>query len=78
MSNLENELEKLPSYIHCNNCTNRHYLTLNKDIHGRWCIGYTEFETWGTIEELAIGDMESVEEACRKMKKAYSLWREQG
>jgi hypothetical protein len=43
---LEQKLEKLPAYIYCDNpeCDyERHYLTFNRDIQGKWSVGYIEF-----------------------------------
>lgn len=43
---LEQKLDKLPPYLYCDEpmCKDqRHYLTFNRDIQGKWCVGYVEF-----------------------------------
>lgn len=61
-------IEDLPAYIHCSDCGNRHFLSLNKDIHGLWCIGYVEYETHTAL--LGMNECKTVSEAVVRMMAA--------
>lgn len=53
----------IPSYVYCEapGCEQKHYLSLNKDIQGKWSIGYMEFETHTAI--YGENGFNSIEEA---------------
>ena len=63
-------LNKLPSYIYADCCSGRHYLTLNKTVQGKWCIGYIDFDTGGAVFGLAFNDFPTISAAAIVMAKA--------
>ena len=67
-------LNDLPSYVYCPDCSNKHFLTLNRDIQGKWTIGYVEFEEGQAISGLALNGSDSVSEACARMGHALERY----
>jgi len=68
---LEDKLHELPAYVHCDDCGERHYLTFNKDIQGKWSIAYVEYES-----ELGFhygNGFETLEEAADFMLELLSI-----
>lgn len=65
-------IDELPPYLYCDDpgCDNKHFLTFNRDIQGKWTIGYVEFETGGSIAELSFNGSDSIEEAVTRVKAA--------
>lgn len=66
-------LEDLPHYVYCDvpNCEARHYLSVSRNIQGRWTIGYIDFDT--SMACLYVNDAETIGEAALRMQ--YSLER---
>lgn len=66
-------IDELPHYVYCNleGCNNRHYLSFNRDVQGKWSVVYIAFET--NMACLFVSDAASLEEGATRMK--YSLER---
>jgi len=58
-------IEKLPAYIYCDDCPEKHFLTFNRDIQGKWCIAYAEFVQGTAI--FPMNDFTSLETAAQVM-----------
>ncbi len=56
----------LPAYIHCDDCGERHYLSLNRDVQGRWSIGYVDFAGGEAIH--GMNGFKSINDALKAMK----------
>lgn len=67
------ELDNLPAYLYCDDpeCWGRHYLTLNRDVHGRWTVAYVEYKDNRAISNLAFNDNKSIYEALARVRAAY-------
>lgn len=61
-------INDLPSYLSCQDCGRKHYLSLNKDIHGNWTMAYIEFKDNTAI--LALNNSSSLSEAVQRMHYA--------
>lgn len=60
-------IEELPAYLHCDDCDERHYLSVNKDIQGKWSIGYVEYATHTAIH--TANSFETIDEAAKSLKE---------
>lgn len=67
MKDLEAKLNKLPSYIYCKVCDQKHYLSFNRDIQGKYSVGYVEFENHTAI--LAENGFDTLEAAVDFIEK---------
>ena len=58
----------LQPYIYCDNdgCLEKHYLTLNQDVQGKWCVGYVEFTNH--TAHVALNDFDTIAEALAAME----------
>lgn len=65
-------IEELPPYLYCDvdGCFDRHYLTLNRDVQGRWSIGYIAYMPERGIGELCENSFTSINEASRWLSDA--------
>lgn len=59
-------LDTLPHYIECDECDNPHFLSLNRDLYGRWAMAYVEFELGEAI--CPLNDVDTLEEGVLRMK----------
>jgi hypothetical protein len=66
-------VDKLPSYVYCDldDCGYRHFLSLNRDVQGKWSIGYVAFTDNGelAIAELCLNGFDSIDSAAREISK---------
>lgn len=65
------EIDDLPPYMYCDieECKYRHFLTLNKDVQGKWSIGYAAFVTDERgISGLCENRFSSVDDAAKWLK----------
>ena len=60
-------LDNLPSYLYGDCCKEKHFLTVNRDIQGKWSIGYVDFTNHEAIANLALNDSDTLEEAAQRM-----------
>lgn len=68
-------LDKLPAYVYGDCCKEKHYLSLNRDITGKWSIGYVEFAEHTAIGGLALNDADTIEEAAVRMEHALERFK---
>lgn len=69
MSDLEKRLDKLPPYLYCDDlyCGQKHYFNLNRDIHGRWSIGFVEYLNHSAIH--AANEFNTPTEAVKALEE---------
>lgn len=65
-------LQDLPVYLYCDidECKDRHFVTVNRDVHGKYTIGYVEFTNHTAIGGLALNESDTLEEAVARMQAA--------
>lgn len=58
----------LPDYMYCEmeDCELPHFLNFNRDIDGKWCAGYVEFENHTAI--ATINSADTLDEAVIRVK----------
>lgn len=61
--------DELPAYLYCPDCDEKHFLSLNKDIHGKWSAGYVDFENHTAV--ATTNNSDTLEEAETRLK--YSV-----
>lgn len=64
--------EDLPVYLYCDDeqCSAKHFITVNRDIAGKYIIGYVEFENHTAIVGLALNESDTFSEAVARMDAA--------
>lgn len=64
--------EDLPVYLYCDDeqCGLRHYITVNRDISGKYIIAYVEFKNNRAIAGLAFNGSDTFSEAVARMDAA--------
>lgn len=68
---IQEKLDKLPAYLYCDeeSCEHsdyaKHFLNLNRDIRGKWSVGYVEFETHSAI--YTENNFETIEQAVNAL-----------
>lgn len=74
------KLEDLPVYLYCEDpeCTNKHFVSVNRDISGKYIIGYVEFDNYGCIGDLALNGSDTLEEAVTRMQYAIGRRKKRG
>jgi hypothetical protein len=67
-------IDKLPPYLYCDDCPNKHYLSLNKDVQGKWSIGYVEYESHQGI--YTANEFRSINEAAKYLLKELKEYKQ--
>lgn len=65
-------LEKLPHYLLCPECDNKHFLTVNRDAFGQWTGGYIEFE--GRTACCFVNGAENLHELAIRLRAAVGRY----
>ena len=68
------KLEELPETMYCMDCHRHHFLSINRDIYGKWAIGYVEYEQGSVIPGLALNNSDTIKEAATRMDHAIARY----
>lgn len=64
--------DSLPAYLYCPYCDGKHFLTLNRDIHGKWSAGYMDYDTH--IGIACTNNSDTLEEAAIRLKHSVDRY----
>lgn len=63
-------LDDLPPYLNCDDCGLRHFLTINRDVQGKWSAAYLAYgdEGQSTLPHLWLNNAETLDEVALRMQ----------
>lgn len=68
-------VESLPPYLYSDCCAERHYLSINRDVHGNWSAGYVEYEQGTAVGGLYINNAVTLSEVATRLEAKLERWK---